>query len=74
VRWNAYLAKKFWKNKSGEVRISVFDILDQNIGVQRNASSNFISENSYNTIRRYWLLSFTWNFTKNPAGVAAPTN
>ncbi|MGB8194791.1 MAG: outer membrane beta-barrel protein [Chitinophagaceae bacterium] len=67
VRWNAYLAKKFWKNSAGEVRFSVFDILDQNIGVQRNASSNFIYENSYNTIRRYWLVSFTWNFTKNAA-------
>ncbi|HYC30242.1 MAG TPA: outer membrane beta-barrel family protein [Chitinophagaceae bacterium] len=73
VKWNAYLGKKFWKNKSGEIRLSVFDILDQNIGVQRNASSNFISENTYNTIRRYWLLSFTWNFTKNPVAAAAGT-
>lgn len=67
VRWNAYLAKKFWKNSAGEIRMSVFDILDQNIGFQRNANSNFISENTYTTIRRYWLLSFTWNFTKNAA-------
>lgn len=74
VRWNAYLAKKFWKNKSGEIRLSVFDILNQNIGVQRNASSNFITENTYNTIRRYWLVSFTWNFTKNPMAAAAPAN
>jgi hypothetical protein len=70
VRWNAYLAKKFWKNKAGEVRVSVFDILNQNIGVQRNATSNFVSENTFNTIRRYWLLSFTWNFTKNPVAAA----
>lgn len=67
VRWNAYLAKKFWKNNAGEVRLSVFDILDQNLGFQRNATSNFISENTYNTIRRYWLVSFTWNFTRNAA-------
>ena len=67
TRWNAYLGKKFWKNSAGEVRFSVFDILDQNIGFQRNANSNFISENTYTTIRRYWLLSFTWNFTKNAA-------
>ncbi|HEY0677778.1 MAG TPA: outer membrane beta-barrel family protein [Chitinophagaceae bacterium] len=70
TRWNAYLAKKFWKNNSGEVRFSVFDILDQNIGFQRNASSNFVSENTYNTIRRYWLVSFTWNFSKNPGQTA----
>ncbi len=67
TKWNAYLAKKFLKNKTGEIRVSVFDILDQNIGFSRNATSNFISENTYNTIRRYWLLSFTWNFSRNPA-------
>ncbi|ULQ57581.1 TonB-dependent receptor family protein [Flavihumibacter rivuli] len=65
--WNAYVAKKFWKNKTGELRLSVNDILNQNIGFQRNASSNFITENSYNTLRRYWLVSFTWNFSRNPA-------
>ena len=71
TKWNAYLGKKFWKNNSGEIRFSVFDILDQNIGLQRNATSNFISENTYNTIRRYYLVSFIWNFTHNPTGVAA---
>lgn len=71
TKWNAWLAKKFWKSNSGEIRFSVFDILDQNIGLRRTANSNFISENRYDTFRRYWLLSFTWNFTKNPA-VATP--
>jgi hypothetical protein len=68
TKWNAYLGKKFWKNNAGEIRMSVFDILDQNLGFQRNATSNFISENTYNTIRRYWLVSFIWNFSHNPAG------
>lgn len=70
VKWNAYLAKKFWKNKNGELRFTVFDILDQNIGFNRIANSNFISENTYNTIRRYWMVSFTWNFNKNPTATA----
>ena len=67
TKWNAWLAKKFWKSNAGEIRFSIFDILDQNIGLRRNANSNFISENRYDTFRRYWLLTFTWNFTKNPA-------
>jgi hypothetical protein len=71
VKWNAFLGKKFWKNNSGEIRFAVYDILDQNIGFRRSANSNFISENTYDTFRRYWLLSFTWNFTRNPA-VATP--
>lgn len=71
TKWNAWLAKKFWKSNSGEIRFAVYDILDQNIGLRRTATSNFISENRYDTFRRYWLLSFTWNFTRNPA-VATP--
>ncbi|GAO45349.1 outer membrane beta-barrel family protein [Flavihumibacter petaseus] len=64
--WNGYLSKKFWKNKNGELRFSVNDILNQNIGFNRNVSSNFISESTYNTLRRYWLVSFIWNFSKTP--------
>lgn len=64
--WNAYVAKKFWKNKNGELRFSINDILNQNIGFQRNVNSNFISENAYQTLRRYWLVSFIWNFNRNP--------
>ena len=71
VKWNAWLARKFWKSNSGEIRFSIFDILDQNIGLRRSANSNFITENRYDTFRRYWLLTFTWNFTKNPA-MASP--
>lgn len=66
--WNAYVAKKFWKNKNGELRFSMNDILNQNIGFQRNASSNFISENTYLSLRRYWLMSFIWNFNRSPGG------
>lgn len=67
TKWNAFVTKKFWKNNAGEIQLGVWDILNQNIGVNRNASSTFIMEQSYNTIRRYWLISFQWNFTRNPA-------
>lgn len=66
VLWNSYVAKKFLKKKTAEIRLSINDILNQNIGFQRNASSNFISENTYSTLRRYWLLGVTWNFSRNP--------
>jgi hypothetical protein len=66
VLWNAYVAKKFLKKKTAEIRLSINDILNQNIGFQRSASSNFISENTYSTLRRYWLLGVIWNFSRNP--------
>lgn len=66
VLWNAFLSRKFLKKKTAEIRLSINDILNQNIGFQRSANSNFISENTYSTLRRYWLLGVIWNFSRNP--------
>jgi len=71
VRWDAYMARKFGKKNKSEVRLSVFDILNQEKGYSRTANDNYLVENSYNTIRRYGLLSFVWNFSKLPAGTPA---
>ncbi len=65
IRWNARLDKKIFKKDAGILRFSAFDILDQNIGFQRNINSNFISERTYDTFRRYFMLSFIYNFNKN---------
>ncbi|MEZ5017918.1 MAG: TonB-dependent receptor [Flavipsychrobacter sp.] len=72
-RWNAYISQRFLKNDQLELRASVFDILNQNLGFTRNASNNYVTEQSYNTIRRYGMLSLTWNFTKTAMG-ATPEN
>lgn len=72
-KWNAYVAKTFLKNDQLELRASVFDILNQNIGFNRYANNNQITENNYNTIRRYGMISLIWNFTKMAAG-ATPEN
>lgn len=67
-RWNAYVSKKFLKNDQLELRASVFDILNQNLGFSRFANSNEVTETNYNTIRRYGLVTLIWNFTKMAAG------
>lgn len=66
VIWNSNLTKLLFK-ETCSLEFSVNDILDQNIGFNRNIQSNFITENTYTTLRRFWMLSFTWNFTKNNA-------
>lgn len=65
IRWNARLDRKLFKNDVARLRFSANDILDQNIGFNRNINSNFISERTYNTIRRNFMLTFIWNFSKN---------
>lgn len=69
--WNAYVAKKFLKNSELEIRASVNDILNQNTGFQRFGSGNTITEQDYNVIKRYGMLSLIWNFTKAPSGTPA---
>ena len=65
IRWNARIDRKLFKNDVARLRLTANDILDQNIGFNRNINSNFISERTYDTIRRNFMLSFIWNFSKN---------
>ncbi|MBO9201732.1 MULTISPECIES: TonB-dependent receptor [Niastella] len=65
IIWNGSIDKKFLKNDAGRLRFAVKDILNQNIGFNRNINNNFISERTYNTIKRNFMLSFIWNFNKN---------
>ena len=68
--WNAYIAKKFLKNDELEIRLTANDLLNQNVGFSRSAQSGIITQNDYNTIRRYAMINLVWNFTKTPAAVA----
>jgi len=69
---NASLGKKFLKNDALVISLSGNDLLNQNIGFNRNTYSNFISQNTFSTIKRYFMLTAVWNFTK--AGTPAPNN
>jgi hypothetical protein len=69
--WNANLAKKIFKKKTGKLIFEAHDILNQNRGFNRFVQTNFIQEERYNRISRYFLLRFEWTFNKMPGGVAA---
>ena len=70
--WNANIAYKIFKKRNGIFKFEIDDILKQRRGYNRSAYSNSISERYYNALGRYAMLSFTWNFTKNPE-TPAPT-
>lgn len=69
--WNAGIAKQLFKNKKGEVRLQVFDILNENIGISRSANQNYIEDVSSRILNRYFLLSFTYNISRF-AGKSVP--
>jgi hypothetical protein len=59
--WNARLQRTF-KNDEFTAYILVRDILNQNIGVNRNIYENTISEERNDRLKRYAMIGFTWNF------------
>lgn len=62
---NTSIKKSIDKNENWQIKASVNDIFKQNQGVNRNITSNFITETSNQTIQRYFLVSLVYNFSKN---------
>jgi hypothetical protein len=69
--WNASFSKFFMKNKRAEIKMSAFDLLNKNIGINRNVSQNQIVDRSYNVISQYFLLTFTYSLQKSGLGGGA---
>ena len=69
--WNASISKQFLRFNRGEIKFSVRDLLDRNIGITRTASQNYIEDSRVNTLRRFFMLGFTFSLSKvglNPGG------
>lgn len=64
--WNASLTKHIFKNQAGEISLSVHDILNQNKGVSFTRGDNYSSQTTTNILKRYVLLSFTYNLKQFP--------
>jgi hypothetical protein len=67
ILWDAWISKGFFPKEKLLLKLSVVDLLNQNIGFRRTANSNYINENTYTVLRRYALISLTWNFSKGGA-------
>ncbi len=64
--WNASFAKQLFSKQQGEIKIGVYDLLNQNVSVYRNATSNYIQDVQNNVLKRYFLVTFTYNLRKFP--------
>jgi len=68
--WNAAIGKKFLKNKTGELKLSVFDLLKQNQSIVRTVQENYVEDSQTKVLQQYFMLTFTYslkNFGKPPA-------
>lgn len=62
--WNATLSRQFLKGKQGEIRLQIFDILNQNRSLTRNATESYIEDIQSIILRRFFLLSLVYNLRK----------
>jgi hypothetical protein len=70
--WNMSAGKKFLKDKAGELKLSVFDLLKQNQSIVRNITANQIQDVQSEVLQQYFMLTFTYKL-KN-FGTAASRN
>lgn len=59
--WNAQLQRTFRKNEF-ILFVKVRDILNQNIGIDRNYYGNTFIEEQNQRLKRYLMIGFTWDF------------
>jgi hypothetical protein len=62
--WNASISKQFLRYNRGELKLSAADLLDRNIGISRTTNQNYIEDSRVNTLRRFFMLSFTYSLSK----------
>lgn len=68
--WNMAAGKKFLKNKKGELKLSVFDLLKQNQSIIRNITATYYEDVQNKVLRQYFMLTFTYTL-RNFGTVAA---
>jgi hypothetical protein len=62
VLWNGGIGYKFLKDRRGDLRITVFDLLGQNNSIQRNVTENYIEDVQTVVLNRFFMLHFTYQF------------
>lgn len=62
--FNAALEKKFLKTKALSLKLSVNDLLNQNQGFNRSSVGTTVTQHTYTTIQRYYMVSLAWDFSK----------
>ncbi|HVZ57232.1 MAG TPA: TonB-dependent receptor [Chitinophagaceae bacterium] len=66
IVWNASLGKKVFKDKSGKFIFTANDLLNQNKGYSRIINSNFVTDQRYQRVGQYFMLTFQWTFSQMP--------
>ncbi len=70
--WKASLTRYILKNKKGRLSLSAYDILNKNIGINRNSQLNYVQEERIRSLGRHVMLNFAYSisgFKKESGGI-----
>lgn len=59
--WNAGVSYLFMKEDKANVKLSVYDLLNQTTSVNRTVNENYIQDTETTILQRYFMLTFTYN-------------
>jgi hypothetical protein len=62
--WNASISKQFLRFNRGELKLTAFDLLNENVNISRSSNNNYIEDSRVRTLQRYFMLSFTYSLSK----------
>jgi hypothetical protein len=60
--WNASISYKFLRNQAATITLSAYDLLKQKSNIQRTITANYINDTQYNSLTRYFMISFAYKF------------
>jgi outer membrane receptor protein involved in Fe transport len=71
---NLSLSRFLLKNKSGELKFAVNNLLDKTLGISQTANVNYTERTTTNSLGRFFMVSFTYALNKqlNPMGFRRP--
>lgn len=61
--WNASLSYQFLHDKSATFTLKVYDLLQQRSNISRNETSQYIDDVIYNSLTRYFMVTFSYRFS-----------
>jgi hypothetical protein len=60
----ASISKLIFKKKDGEIKLSVYDLLNQNKSITRTVEQNYVQDTRTQVLTRYVMVSFIYNLRK----------
>ena len=58
--WSMSAGKKFLKDQSSELKLSVFDLLKQNRSITRTITETYVEDVQTDVLRQYFMLTFSY--------------